>query len=139
MSRDSHRRLVVGCALAVACLAVAACVSAHRVLPDGRVDRVPRAELPRHAEAVFKRRNAVSSAFLLRMPELEGRDPAAGAELEVAESAMDAACAPVDALAIAYRDGDRIGLRAKFALVRALERCERATIAAEQALPQRQP
>jgi hypothetical protein len=110
---------------------LAACVSAHRTLPDGTVERVPRAEMHAHAEAVFRRHNAVSNAYLLHMPELEAGDTTA---LEAAEAAMDAACAPVDALAIAYRDGQKMGFDAKLRLARALDACDAATSAAESAL-----
>jgi len=113
-------------------LCLVACVSAERTLPDGRVERVPRSQLPAYAQEVFKHRNAVSTEYLLRTPELD--DDSAAAGLAAAEQAMDRACAPVDALAIAYRDGQDVGLRAKLDLVHALAPCEAATRAAEQAL-----
>jgi len=113
---------------------LAACVQVERTLPDGRVERVPRAELPSYAEAVFKHRNAVSTRFLMRTPEMADDDPAREAELDAAEQEMDQACAPVDALAIAYRDGRRLGLQAKLHAAQALEACASATTAAEEAL-----
>src|SRR4029079_16779148 len=120
-------------ALAVT-LAIAACVRVDRTLPDGRVERVPRAELPPYAQTVFKQRNAVSTEYLIRTPEIADDDAAVTADLDAAERRMDDACAPVDALAIAYRDGEEVGLRAKLRLAHALEPCAAATSAAEQAL-----
>jgi hypothetical protein len=124
-------RRVTGLAAA---LALTACVHVERTLPDGTVERVPRAELPAYAQSVFKRRNAVSTQFLLRTPEIADDDAASAAQLDAAEQRMDEACAPVDALAIAYRDGQHVGLQAKLKLAHALEACSAATSAAEQAL-----
>ena len=126
--------LLAGVGVIVAVLAVSACVTVERTLEDGSVERVPRDELPQYAEAVFKRRNAVSTEFLERTPALEDGDPAILAALEEAEQRMDEACAPVDALAIAWRDGERVTFGAKLELARALEDCASATDAAERAL-----
>ena len=125
--------LRLAAALAVT-LAIAACVRVDRTLPDGRVERVPRAELPSYAQTVFKQRNAVSTEYLVRTPEIADDDAAVTADLDAAERRMDDACAPVDALAIAYRDGQDVGLRAKLRLAQALEPCAVATSAADQAL-----
>ena len=119
---------------ATAMFTITACVRVDRTLPDGRVERVPRAELPSYAQTVFKQRNAVSTEYLIRTPEIADGDTAVSAALDVAERRMDDACAPVDALAIAYRDGQEVGLRAKLQLAHALEPCAAATTAAEQAL-----
>jgi hypothetical protein len=127
-------RVHVGAGAILAVLAASGCVSVERTLADGSVERVSRAELPKYAEEVFKRRNAVSTGFLERMPALEDGDPAILATLEDAERRMDEACAPVDALAIAWRDGERVGFGAKLELARALEGCASATAAAERAL-----
>jgi hypothetical protein len=113
---------------------LAACVRVERTLPDGTVERVPRAELPAYAQSVFKHRNAVSTQFLMRTPEAADDDPSRAAELDDAEHEMDEACAPVDALAIAYRDGQHLGLQEKLHAARALEGCASATSAAEQVL-----
>ena len=120
--------------LLIATLAAAACVRVERTLPDGSVERISRAELPKYAEEVFKHRNAVSTQFLERMPGIEDRRPDAIAALEDAERRMDAACEPVDALAIAYRDAQPMTFEAKLRLARALEGCATATDAAERAL-----
>jgi|RhiMethySRZTD1v2_1073278.scaffolds.fasta_scaffold1835940_2 hypothetical protein len=120
--------------LLIAALAASACVRVERTLPDGSVERVSRAELPQYAEEVFKHRNAVSTQFLERTPAIEERDPGAAAALEDAERRMDAACEPVDALAIAYRDAEPMTFEAKLRLARALEGCDAATAAAERAL-----
>ena len=117
----------------LASLAVCACVSVERTLPDGSKERVPRSELRDYAQTVFKRRNAVATEFLEQDITVESDEPEA-VKLEEAESRMDDACAPVDALAIAYRDGERIGLLAKLRLVRALEDCAEAADAAARAL-----
>ena len=121
-------------AVLAALLTIAACVRVDRTLPDGRVERVPRAELPSYAQTVFKQRNAVSTEYLIRTPEIADDDAAVTADLDAAERRMDDACAPVDALAIAYRDGQEVSLRAKLRLAHALEPCAAATGAAEQAL-----
>jgi hypothetical protein len=120
--------------LALAGLALTACVRVERTLPDGRVERVSREELPQYAQEVFKHRNAVSTRFLEGTPEIEDGDPDAARALEEAERRMDEACAPVDALAIAFRDAERMTLKAKLGLARALQGCAEATDAAEQAL-----
>jgi len=120
--------------LALATLVLGACVSVERTLPDGHTERVPRSELRDYAQEVFKRRNAVATRFLEQDAFAESEDSAAATHLEDAERRMDEACAPVDALAIAYRDGERIGLLAKLRLVRALQGCADATEAASQAL-----
>ena len=128
-------RITAGAALlAVAGLAITACVRVERSLPDGSVERVSREELPQYAEEVFKHRNAVSTRFLERTPEIEDGDPDTARTLEEAERRMDEACAPVDALAIAFRDAERMTLKAKLALARALQGCAEATDAAEHAL-----
>src|SRR5262245_46147400 len=133
--KASRRTCALRVALALAtALAIAACVNVERTLPDGRVEKVSRAELPSYAEAVFKHRNAVSTEYLVRTPEIADSDPVVTDELDVAESRMDAACAPVDALAIAYRDGREVRLRSKLQLAHALEPCATATSAAEQTL-----
>jgi hypothetical protein len=128
------KRLVRGAWALLAACGVAGCVSAHRVLPDGTTERVPRDELRAHAEGVFKRHNAVSTSYLARLDALEAADPAAYAALADLESHMYAACAPIDDLAIAYRDGKRVGLLDKLRLARALDACAAATTAAEAAL-----
>ena len=120
--------------LVLATLLLSACVSVHRMRPDGSTERVPRAELRDYAQTVFKRRNAVATQFLEQDIAADADGSEAVAKLEEAETRMDDACAPVDALAIAYRDGDRIGLLAKLQLVRALEGCATATEAASRAL-----
>jgi hypothetical protein len=120
--------------LAVTGLAITACVRVERTLPDGRVERVSREELPRYAEEVFKHRNAVSTRFLERTPQIEDGDADTARTLEGVERRMDEACAPVDALAIAFRDAERMTLKAKLGLARALHGCAEATDAAERAL-----
>ena len=127
-AREGHALLVL------AALAVSACVRVERTLPDGSVERVSRAELPQYAEEVFKHRNAVATQFLERMPAIEDRDAGAAGALEEAERRRDAACEPVDALAIAYRDSQAMTFEAKLRLARALEGCAEATGAAERAL-----
>ena len=124
-----HRLHGFACVVAMACAGVAACVSVERTLPDGSVERVPPAELPEYAQTVFKRHNAVSTALLEPMVALDESSPDY-ALLADAEDRMIEACAPVDALAIAYRDGERIGFSEKLRLARALESCEQATEAA---------
>jgi hypothetical protein len=127
------------CAVVVATATLAACVSAHRIGPDGERERVPAAELRTHAEQVFKRHNAVSTAFLTRMDALEQTDPARYEALADLETRMYAACAPVDELAVAYRDGERVGLFAKMRLARSLDACAETTAEAEQALQATSP
>ena len=125
---------LVACVAGLSGVVLSACVHVERTLPDGSIERVPRAELPAYAQSVFKHRNAVSTEFLMRTPAVADDDPARGVELDAAEHEMDVACAPVDALAIAYRDGQHLGLRAKLHAAQALEDCSSATTAAEEAL-----
>jgi hypothetical protein len=114
--------------------ALGGCVSAHRIGPDGTRERVPPAELRAHAESVFKRHNAVSSAYVTRMDALEQADPARYEALADLEARMYEACAAIDELAIAYRDGQRLGPLAKMRLARSLDACADATTVAEQGL-----
>jgi hypothetical protein len=126
----AHAHVLLGLASLILC----ACVSVERTLPDGHTERVPRSELRDYAQEVFKRRNAVSTRFLEQAALVETEDSAVATNLENTEQRMDEACAPVDALAIAYRDGERIGMLAKLRLVRALQGCAEATDAASRAL-----
>ena len=120
--------------LVLASLGPSACVSVERTLPDGHTERVPRSELRVYAQDVFKRHNAVATRFLEQDALVESEEPDVARKLEDAERRMDEACAPVDALAIAYRDGEHIGLLAKLRLVHALEGCSDATEGASRAL-----
>lgn len=112
----------------------AGCVSVTRTLPDGSTEVLRGEEIREYAAEVFRRHNAASSALLQVLPVLETGDVAAADRLLEAEARMNRACAPVDALAIAYRDGREVDLGDRLAFARALEDCEATTRALENRL-----
>ncbi len=118
-------------AVALASLLVAGCVSVTRTLPDGSTERLRGNEIRDYAAEVFRRHNTVSSRLLQALPYLEEADPSLADSLLDAEQRMNAACAPIDALAVAYRDGADVALGDRLAFARALNDCEETTAALE--------
>ncbi|MEO0424551.1 MAG: hypothetical protein AAF184_19595 [Pseudomonadota bacterium] len=84
-----------------------------------------------YAAEVFRRHNSVSSGLLEALPFLEADAPDLAEQLLSAEDAMNTACAPIDAVAVRYRDGESVDLGDQLAFARALEACERETAALE--------
>jgi hypothetical protein len=118
----------------LACVLLAGCVSVTRTLPDGSTERLRGDAIRDYATEVFKRHNAASSMLLQALPFIEDVDVDAADALLDAESTMNAQCAPIDALAIAYRDGQPVDLGDRLAFARALDACETSTRALEDRL-----
>lgn len=86
-----------------------------------------------YVERVFRAQNRVASELAFAL-EADGVDAGRAAELENAERALLDACAEVNALAAARRDGRSLGAARQAAAARSAPECERATAAAERAL-----
>jgi hypothetical protein len=126
-------RLAAGASILTALLA-SGCATVTRTLPDGSTQRLRGEEIRTYAGEVFRRHNAASSTLLQALPVIEISDPAAADRLIEIEGHMNEACAPIDALAIAYRDGRDVDLGDKLAFSRALDDCEQASRRLEAAL-----
>lgn len=116
--------------------AVAGCVSVTRTLPDGSTERLRGDDIREYAGAVFRRHNAASSALLTALPFIEDDAPDVAERLLAADERMSAACAPIDRVAIAWRDEGAVDLGDKVAFARALNDCQTQTVALEAALAQ---
>src|SRR5688572_1151653 len=96
---------------------------------DGRRLGVASNEFRSYMEQVFREQNRVASelAFALEeRPGSPGADAAGGASaLDAVEDTLLSACAPLNELATARRDGQRLGPRRSVALARAAPDCER--------------
>ncbi len=132
--RPGPRRRGLPPAALVCFLSLAGCVSVTRTLPDGSTERLRGEAIREYASEVFRRHNAVSSTLLEALPYLEADDPDLAERLLTGEQAMNAACEPIDAVAIRYRDGAQVDLGDKLSFARALEACERETAALEEAV-----
>lgn len=84
------------------------------------------AELRADAARVFKAHNKTAGEVMLLLPELAVDAPAA-VELMDADAAMLAACEPLNALAIAQRDGDEPTLAQRRQIPATIEACRSAT------------
>lgn len=95
-------------------------------------------ELRAYVEAVFRDQNAAASDLAFAIEEhgssAPDADPAAARDLDMAEEALLGACAGLNELATARRDGERLGLRRSAALAREAPDCDRATRAARAVL-----
>lgn len=111
--------------------AASACVTVTRTLPDGTTERLRGDEIRAYAGNVFRRHNAASSALLEALPYLETQAPHTADALLDDEERMNEACAPVDRVAVAYRDTGSADLGDRIAFARALDACEQATRALE--------
>jgi hypothetical protein len=86
-----------------------------------------------YVEAVFRRQNEVATelAFAFDNPDL---DDAGYARLEAAETNLLEACRGLNQIAQRRRDGDPLGGLGALSRARQAPECERATLAAEDAL-----
>jgi len=99
-------------------LALTGCVGLHGY---GSV-----AELRADALAVFKEHNQTASEVMLVVPEL-APDDAATVRLLDADAVMLAACEPLNELAIAQREGERVSMRQRSRLPATIDDCRQTT------------
>jgi len=85
-----------------------------------------------YVEDVFREQNRVASALAFALE--DETDPARLGALETAEDALFAACADLNALATARRDGERVGPFRSLGVARRAPECERAAADARQVL-----
>lgn len=86
-----------------------------------------------YVERVFREQNRVATELAFSL-EVEGLGAGRRSALEAAEEGLLAACAELNALAAARRDGGSLGTVAEAGAARSAPECERATLAAERAL-----
>jgi hypothetical protein len=110
-------------------LACHGCVSVTTA--DGQRLALTSTAFASYVERVFREQNRIADALAFA---LEG-EAAGGAELIEAEQALLTACAGVNELATARRDGDSLGLKRSAANARSVPTCERAAQAAARLLP----
>lgn len=82
------------------------------------------------AEAVFREHNRVAGELMLVLPELDPDATATGRLID-ADRAMLEACEPLNAMAIAHREGRRASWRQRLALPSTIEACRESTAIAE--------
>ncbi len=97
---------------------------------DGERLKLASPEFRAYVEQVFREQNRVADAVAFA---LEERSP--NGELDAAEQQLLAACAGVNELATARRDGAELGIRGGLSAARTVPECERATRRAESELP----
>jgi hypothetical protein len=109
---------------------LAGCVGVRSL--DGERLAVASPAFADYVEQVFRAQNRIAGelAFLLEDSELAA---AARAELAEAEARLLAACAPLNRLAIARRDGEDLGRWTELRLARQAPDCEAAAASAERA------
>lgn len=86
-----------------------------------------------YVERVFREQNRVASEIAFAL-EAEGLAPQRAAELEAAEQALLEACAELNELAAARRDGRQLSTVAEARAARTGPECEQATASAERVL-----
>lgn len=118
-------RVALLLAATVACYGCATVTTA-----DGQRLALASSEFARYVERVFREQNRIADALAFA---LEG-DAAGRADLMEAEQALLTACAGVNELATARRDGEGLGLKRSAANARGVPSCERAAQAAERLL-----
>ncbi len=98
---------------------------------DGQRLGLASAEFASYVERVFREQNRIADALAFA---LEG-DAAGRADLMEAEQSLLTACAGVNELATARRDGEGLGLKRSATNARSVPTCERAAQAAARLLP----
>lgn len=96
---------------------------------DGERLKLASPEFRAYVEQVFREQNRVADAVAFALEE-----PGSNGELEAAEQQLLAACAGVNELATARRDGAELGIRGSLRAARTVPECERATRSAEMLL-----
>lgn len=89
---------------------------------DGQRLALASTEFASYVERVFREQNRIADALAFA---LEG-EPAGHADLMEAEQSLLTACAGVNELATARRDGEGLGLKRSAANARSVPTCERA-------------
>jgi hypothetical protein len=87
-------------------------------------------EFANYVERVFREQNRVADALAFALEGAAGR-----ADLMQAEQSLLTACAGVNELATARRDGESLGFRRSAANARSVPECERAAQEAARVLP----
>jgi len=98
---------------------------------DGQRLSLRSAEFREYVERVFREQNRVADAVAFALDAPGEQD----AQLAAAEQELLAACAGVNELATARRDGRRLDMRDSLRAARSVPDCERATRAADARLP----
>jgi hypothetical protein len=114
--------------LLAATLACPGCATVTTV--DGQRLGLTSAEFASYVERVFREQNRIADALAFA---LEG-EAAGRADLMEAEQSLLTACAGVNELATARRDGEGLGLKRSAANARSVPACERAAQAAARLL-----
>lgn len=99
---------------------------------DGQKMRMSSPQFRAYVEQVFRHQNQVATALLFAMEEAQGEE--ARARLALLEDSLLSACAGLNELATARRDGARLGVFREAGLARETPMCEAMTMQAERAL-----
>ena len=104
---------------------------------DGRHLRATSDEFRDYAATIFRQQNAASVAVVEALDDISLQSgthselATHSTQLQLADEQMFAACAPLNSLAAARRDGSEISRSEQFALINAVLDCHGATIHAE--------
>jgi hypothetical protein len=102
------------------------------VTKDGQRLRLTSPDFRAYVERVFRRQNQVATDVELALEDVPAA--AAPAGLAAADDGLQSACAGVNELATARRDGVKLGLRRQLRAAKTVPQCERAAEAAADAL-----
>jgi len=126
-ARRSTPRVVARTVAFAAVVLAAGC--ARVVTLEGERLNVRSDEFRRYVETVFREQNRVATALAFALEDAD--DEARLDALEAAEEDLLAACAGLNAIAAARRDGERLGRLQALSAARAAPECERATADAQ--------
>lgn len=121
-------RPFVGAALAVSLVVLAGCAAVTTA--DGSRLPVASDRFAAYAERVFREQNRVATELAFALEDTPGADSTQFAALESAEEALLTACAGLNEVAAARRDGESPGVRRGLRAARQAPVCERATVEA---------
>jgi hypothetical protein len=93
------------------------------VTAEGQRLPLTSAELPAYVERVFREQNRVADQFAFALEDAATVPP----ELDAAEQSLLTACAQLNELATARRDGRTLGMRRRAAAARSVPACEETT------------
>jgi len=110
----------------LACVLAAGCAPVIQ-LQDGRTLRATDDEFRSHAEAVFRRQNRTLVEIGERSDSVSASDSAAAEALVRAEMQMLEACAPLNQLAIARRDGNSLPKPRLWEVAESVPECDAST------------
>jgi len=104
-------------------------------LPDGRRIPLNSKEFEDYVERVFKTQNRVADELAFALVDFPAEDSQSQLrELEAAEATLLTACAGLNELATARRDGLSLSLRRKLEFARQVPACEQAAAAASRVI-----